>query len=124
MTQRATIQCVHEPFGDAWYYGPERLASRFMEDPQGRLDSGFSKSTYRTVMDRLEREGSEVCTFSCFVIIAWFSSLSPLSLSLPSYIRPLSIAERENIAKICRGCVEVKIFASGPPSCTSVAQKC
>ncbi|KAJ6160429.1 hypothetical protein N7470_003825 [Penicillium chermesinum] len=59
MTQRATIQCVHEPFGDAWYYGPERLASRFMDDPQGRIDSGFSKSTYRTVLDRLEHEGSE-----------------------------------------------------------------
>ncbi|KAJ5704159.1 hypothetical protein N7493_011297 [Penicillium malachiteum] len=59
MTQRATIQCVHEPFGDAWYYGPERLADRFEDDEQGRLDSGFSNSTYRTVMDRLEREGSE-----------------------------------------------------------------
>ncbi|KAJ5912407.1 hypothetical protein N7504_001290 [Penicillium tannophilum] len=59
MTQRATIQCVHEPFGDAWYYGPERLADRFEDDEQGRRDSGFSDSTYRTVMDRLEREGSE-----------------------------------------------------------------
>lgn len=64
MTQRATIQCVHEPFGDAWYYGPERLASRFMDDPEGRLDSGFSRSTYRTIMDRLEREGSQVWSFS------------------------------------------------------------
>lgn len=64
MTQRATIQCVHEPFGDAWYYGPERLADRFEDDEQGRRDSGFSNSTYRTVMDRLEREGSEVRPFS------------------------------------------------------------
>ncbi|KAJ5764910.1 hypothetical protein N7520_004469 [Penicillium odoratum] len=59
MTQRDTIQCVHEPFGDAWYYGPERLADRFEDDEQARLDSGFSNSTYRTVLDRLEREGSE-----------------------------------------------------------------
>ena len=64
MTQRTTIQCVHEPFGDAWYYGPERLADRFEEDEEGRVESGFSNSTYRTVMERLEREGSEVRPFS------------------------------------------------------------
>ncbi|KXG49338.1 uncharacterized protein PGRI_032080 [Penicillium griseofulvum] len=61
MTQRDTIQCVHEPFGDAFYYGPERLSSRFAGDEhaQERLDSGFAKSTYSTVMDRLERETTQ-----------------------------------------------------------------
>lgn len=60
MTQRDTIQCVHEPFGDAFYYGPERLSSRFSGDEQARLDSGFANSTYSTVMDRLEREATQV----------------------------------------------------------------
>lgn len=60
MTQRDTIQCVHEPFGDAFYYGPERLSSRFADDEQARLDSGFANSTYSTVMDRLEREATQV----------------------------------------------------------------
>ncbi|KAE8353334.1 P-loop containing nucleoside triphosphate hydrolase protein [Aspergillus coremiiformis] len=59
MTRRDTIQCVHEPFGDAFYYGPERLATRFQDDEKARLESGFSQSTYKTVMDRIEREASE-----------------------------------------------------------------
>ncbi|PLB48238.1 hypothetical protein P170DRAFT_410934 [Aspergillus steynii IBT 23096] len=59
MTRRDTIQCVHEPFGDAFYYGPERLGTRFADDEKARLESGFSQSTYRTVMDRIEREASE-----------------------------------------------------------------
>lgn len=63
MTQRSTIQCVHEPFGDAFYYGPERLSHRFEDDEQARVSSGFSKSTYQTVVDRLEREASEVRPF-------------------------------------------------------------
>jgi hypothetical protein len=64
MTQRDSIQCVHEPFGDAFYYGPERLSDRFAEDEQARLDSGFSQSTYATVMERIDREASEVRPFS------------------------------------------------------------
>lgn len=65
MTQRDTIQCVHEPFGDAFYYGPERLSSRFAGDEhaQARLDSGFANSTYSTVMERLERETTQVRSF-------------------------------------------------------------
>ena len=60
MTRRDDIQCVHEPFGDAFYYGPERLSDRFEDDEQARLDSGFSQSTFKTVLDRLEREASHV----------------------------------------------------------------
>ncbi|KAJ5676622.1 uncharacterized protein N7477_002255 [Penicillium maclennaniae] len=59
MTQRDTIQCIHEPFGDAFYYGPERLSDRFADDEQARIDSGFSQSTYLTVLERIEREASE-----------------------------------------------------------------
>ena len=60
MTRRHDIQCVHEPFGDAFYYGPERLSDRFEADEQARIDSGFSQSTFKTVLDRLEREASQV----------------------------------------------------------------
>ena len=65
MTQRDIIQCVHEPFGDAFYYGPERLSSRFAGDEhaQERVDSGFANSTYSTVMERLEREATQVRPF-------------------------------------------------------------
>lgn len=60
MTQRDTLQCIHEPFGDAFYYGPERLGSRYEDDEKARTESGFSDSTYKTIFDRIERENSEV----------------------------------------------------------------
>lgn len=60
MTRRDTLKCIHEPFGDAFYYGPERLSSRFEDDRKGRIESGFEYSTFKTVLDRLEREGAEV----------------------------------------------------------------
>lgn len=63
MTQRSSVLCHHEPFGDCFYYGPERLSDRFEDDEQGRLDSGFSQSTYLTVLERLERGASEVRPF-------------------------------------------------------------
>lgn len=60
MTRRDILQCVHEPFGDAFYYGPERLSARYEENEQNRIDSGFQNTTYQTVLDRLDREGAEV----------------------------------------------------------------
>ena len=60
MTCRDTLQCIHEPFGDAFYYGPERLSSRYENDEKGRIDSGFTESTFKTILDRIEREGDEV----------------------------------------------------------------
>lgn len=67
MTRRAELQCVHEPFGDAYYFGPERLAERFASDEEARLQSGFSESTYKTIMDRINRENTEVRIHSlCF----------------------------------------------------------
>lgn len=60
MTRRKDIQCIHEPFGDAFYYGPERLSERYADEEQARLDSGFSQSTFNTVLDRIKRESQEV----------------------------------------------------------------
>jgi len=59
MTQRDKLQCIHEPFGDAFYYGPERLSSRYANDAKGREESGFTQSTYKTILDRIEKEGAE-----------------------------------------------------------------
>ena len=60
MTCRDTLKCIHEPFGDAFYYGPERLSSRFEADEKARVTTGFSESTYKTIIDRFEKEGGEV----------------------------------------------------------------
>lgn len=59
MTRRDILQTAHEPFGDAFYYGPERLSRRFADDEEARVKSGFSQSTYKTIMDRLENDGKE-----------------------------------------------------------------
>ncbi|KAL5117996.1 helicase [Pleosporales sp. CAS-2024a] len=59
MTRHDTLQCVHEPFGDAYYFGPERLAERYESDAQARKESGYSESTYRTIFDRIAKENSE-----------------------------------------------------------------
>ena len=60
MTRRDTLECIHEPFGDAFYYGPERLSSRFEDDMKAREESGFSQTTYQTVFDSIERRASQV----------------------------------------------------------------
>lgn len=59
MTRRDILQTAHEPFGDAFYYGPERLSKRFEDDEDARVKSGFVESTYRTVMDRLDNDGQQ-----------------------------------------------------------------
>ncbi|KAK0748602.1 P-loop containing nucleoside triphosphate hydrolase protein [Apiosordaria backusii] len=53
MTRHDILHCVHEPFGDAFYYGPERLSERFENDEEGRKKSGFSQITYKDVVDRI-----------------------------------------------------------------------
>jgi hypothetical protein len=63
MTRHDTLKCVHEPFGDAFYYGPERLSTRFQNDEESRIKTGFSNSTYQTIFDRIDREGNEVRIF-------------------------------------------------------------
>ena len=60
MTRRDILTCVHEPFGDAFYFGPERLSERYENDEKERLNSGFSDSTYKTVLENIEKESAEV----------------------------------------------------------------
>lgn len=60
MTQTDTLSCVHEPFGDAFYFGPERLSARYENDEKAREESGFAGSTYKSIVERIESEGSEV----------------------------------------------------------------
>lgn len=53
---RADLNCIHEPFGDAFYFGPERLAERYADDEEARIKSGFSDVTFKTVVDQLDKE--------------------------------------------------------------------
>ncbi|KZF24091.1 hypothetical protein L228DRAFT_237054 [Xylona heveae TC161] len=59
MTRRDILTTVHEPLGDAFYYGPERLSDRYEHDEKAREESGFGQSTFKTIFDRIDSEGSE-----------------------------------------------------------------
>lgn len=60
MTRRDTLVCEHEPFGEPFYYGPERLSERFEEDPEYREKTGHSQTTFKDIFDKIEQDGSQV----------------------------------------------------------------
>lgn len=60
MTRRDVLESVHEPFGDAFYYGPEFLGDRFRDEPEARETSGFAETTYKDVLDRFDAAEREV----------------------------------------------------------------
>lgn len=68
MTRRDTLQTAHEPFGDAYYFGPERLADRYENDPKARAESGYADSTYRTIFDRIASDNSQVRLIFLFML--------------------------------------------------------
>ncbi|EKD20539.1 uncharacterized protein L3040_004171 [Drepanopeziza brunnea f. sp. 'multigermtubi'] len=59
MTRQDTLRCVHEPFGDAFYFGPERLSARYEDDEKARQESGFANSSFKSIFERIEKEGKE-----------------------------------------------------------------
>lgn len=61
MTRHDILHCIHEPFGDAFYFGPERLSERYENDEEARKKSGFSEVTYKNVLDQIfDDSASEV----------------------------------------------------------------
>lgn len=66
MTRKDILDCVHEPFGDAYYFGPERHGLRYNGDEpekvKERIESGFSNTTYKDVVDSLFNGVPQVCT--------------------------------------------------------------
>ncbi|KAL2181256.1 P-loop containing nucleoside triphosphate hydrolase protein [Thermothelomyces heterothallicus CBS 202.75] len=59
MTRRDILNCVHEPFGDAYYFGPERLGERYEHDEEARRKSGFANTTYKDVTDNLMSQSNK-----------------------------------------------------------------
>ena len=60
MTRQDRLHSVHEPFGDAFYFGPERLGERYADDEKARKESGFDDSTYRGIFDSIMEQNAEV----------------------------------------------------------------
>ena len=65
MTRRDALICVHEPFGDAFYFGTERLSDRYENDEEARQASGFGASSYKTIFERFDEESKQVRSPSC-----------------------------------------------------------
>lgn len=75
MTRQHDLTCVHEPFGDAFYFGPERMSLRYEQDEKARLNSGFADSTYKSIFERLEKDAKEVRSFFTLSLSLVFLSL-------------------------------------------------
>lgn len=82
---RDDLKCLHEPFGDAFFYGPERLSLRFEEDQQTRLTSGFEESTYQTVLNDFEAKSAEV---RISLPVAPFSPKVSVALQASTHVIP------------------------------------
>jgi hypothetical protein len=64
MTRHETLSCVHEPFGEAWYFGPERLNPR-IDDENGpaTLENGHQQHTYGDVVKEMDQQAEETVSF-------------------------------------------------------------
>lgn len=69
MTQRDTIQCVHEPFGEAFYFGPERLSSRYEKDSDSSKKKEHAGVTYKSVLDGLGASGVDEASRTPFHVL-------------------------------------------------------
>jgi hypothetical protein len=76
---------AHVPFGNAFYFGQEKLSERYEDKEKERAPSGFGASTYSTVFERIDKDSTEVrpipsCISAIFRLTFFF--LFPPSMSL------------------------------------------
>jgi hypothetical protein len=85
MTRR-DLKCVHEPFGDAYYFGPERLGYRYEgpENEQARQESGYANSTYRSIFDRIAKDNAEVRCILFVQLASLLRDAFPFSIRVTS----------------------------------------
>lgn len=78
MTRRDVLKSIHEPFGDAFYFGPESLSERYTDDPEAREGSGSATKTYKDVLDTFA--DNEVRTLSRLFALLLATALHALPL--------------------------------------------
>lgn len=55
MTQRDLLTCFHEPFGDAFYFGPEKISQAWRRWPADKIEkSGRAHYTYDFVLGMIQ----------------------------------------------------------------------
>ena len=62
MTRPDVLNCLHEPFAEPFYFGPERMAERYTNglNENRRLASGHKKTNYYDVMEKIKMELDKV----------------------------------------------------------------
>lgn len=60
MTRRDVLESQHEPFADAYYFGPEFLSNRFRDDAATRQASPGSHQTYKSVLEDFDQVEKQV----------------------------------------------------------------
>ena len=50
MNREKDIICVHEPFSDAYHWGPEKLSERYEDIEKLRAENGYETYTYQTAL--------------------------------------------------------------------------
>jgi hypothetical protein len=51
--QRRDVKIVHEPFDDAFFFGPERLHPRYNDNENARLKNAGNETTYQVDLDKI-----------------------------------------------------------------------
>ncbi|KAI0894175.1 hypothetical protein F4806DRAFT_503877 [Annulohypoxylon nitens] len=59
LTREDDIACVHEPFSDAYHWGPEKLSERYEDIEKLRADKGLEEYTYLAAFDAINRRQAE-----------------------------------------------------------------
>lgn len=55
MTRRDSLTCFHEPFGDAFYFSPEKISTAWQSWPADKIErSGRGHYTYDFVLRYIE----------------------------------------------------------------------
>lgn len=55
MTRRDLLTCFHEPFGDSFYFGPERISPAWLRWPADKIaKTGRAHYTYDFVLQSIQ----------------------------------------------------------------------
>jgi hypothetical protein len=100
LTQSPQIHCIHEPFGDAFYFGPERLSERYENDEVARMESGFADVTYGGVVKRIVEAQKEVSLKVISGVSPWSSIRAWVGSGASVAFRNPVTAARSSISSI------------------------
>lgn len=50
MTRDEDVICLHEPFSDAYHWGPEKLSERYEDVEKRRAENGYATFTYQRAL--------------------------------------------------------------------------